>query len=207
MSRRVVVVTGTGTEVGKTWTAVALVTEMLERGAPVVARKPVQSFDGEDAVTDADLLAAASGESPYEVCPPERWYPLPVAPPMAAEILGKDPISLDELLAEMKMPEGGLVLVEGVGGPRSPLADDADTVELAKAVEAELVVLVSDAELGSINSITLAAEALAPSPTLVFLNRYDDARRLHAWTRSWLEDSTGLDVAVSIAELADHVVA
>ena len=40
---------------------------------------------------DAAVLGAATGESPEEVCPPHRWYEVAMAPPMAAEALGRPP--------------------------------------------------------------------------------------------------------------------
>lgn len=205
MVRRVVV-TGTATEIGKTWASVRMIEVLRERGQRVVARKPAQSYEEGEEPTDADLLAAATGESPYAVCRPERWYPLPVAPPMAAEALGRPPIALGDLIGELDLPDGGVVLIEGVGGPRSPLADDGDTVELARAA-ADLVILVAEAALGAINAVTLAAEALAEQELMVFLNRYDDAHSLHRWNRRWLEEVAGLDVAVAIEDLADRVTA
>ena len=68
-------------------------------GLQVCARKPAQSFGPDEGPTDAERLAEATGESAAEVCPPWRWYPRPMAPPMAAESLGLPPFSLDDLVA------------------------------------------------------------------------------------------------------------
>ena len=67
-------------------------------------------------------------------------------------------------------------LVEGVGGPRSPISADGDNVDLAHALAPDLVVLVADAGLGTINAVRLSVGALADFPVLVALNRYADAR-------------------------------
>ena len=81
----IVVVTGTGTEVGKTWFAAATIGALRAAGHTVLARKPVQSFAMDDpAPTDADVLARATGEATDDVCPPHRRLPMAVAPPMAA---------------------------------------------------------------------------------------------------------------------------
>ena len=87
MSRpeRVILVTGTGIEVGKTWVTVELARRLRADGVEVAARKPAQSFAPEDTMTDASLLGEATGESAATVCPPRRWYPMPLAPPMAAD--------------------------------------------------------------------------------------------------------------------------
>jgi dethiobiotin synthetase len=121
---------------------------------------------------------------------------------MAAAALGLAPFTLAELVAEACLPEGGLALVEGVGGPRSPLAADGDTVALAGALAAEQVLLVAGAELGAINAVRLAAAAFAPRRPLVLLNRFDPADELHAANLAWLRGVDGFEVLTDIAELA-----
>ena len=88
---RVVLVVGTGTEVGKTWVACGLARALRGRGLIVAARKPAQSYDSDDdlSATDAALLAHATGEHPVAVCPQHRWYPVAMAPPIAAEVRGR----------------------------------------------------------------------------------------------------------------------
>ena len=81
--QRLIVVVGTRTEIGKTWVSARLLRDLRANGLHVAARKPAQSFDSDDALTDAHHLADASGETPTEVCPRHRWYPIPMAPPMA----------------------------------------------------------------------------------------------------------------------------
>lgn len=185
----VLFVTGTGTEVGKTWFASRLITAWRDAGVAVVARKPAQSFEPGSGPTDADLLGAASGEDPGTVCPAHRWYEVPMAPPMAAAVLGRPPITIAELVAECAPgPTGSITLVEGAGGPRSPIAEDGDSVDLARALGAERVLLVADAGLGTINAVRLCVDALRGFPVLVALNRFDPAEDLHVRNRAWLAD-------------------
>ncbi len=200
-----IVVTGTDTEVGKTWLTIELALALQRRGVKVVIRKPVQSFDPGDRTTDADILAEASGEDPIVVCPGHRRYPLAMAPPMAADALGGPTFKLEELVGEMDLPNTGVALVEGVGGARSPLAHDGDSVDLAHTLGADLVVLVSPAGLGAINAVRLASTALDGLRTVVFLNRFNAADTLHAANRSWLTDVDGLDVATSPQELLSRL--
>jgi dethiobiotin synthetase len=195
------VISATDTDVGKTWLTVELALGLQARGVPVAIRKPVQSFDPGDRTTDADLLAEASGEDPLVVCPGHRRYPLAVAPPMAADALDAPPIKLAELIDELELPTAGVALIEGVGGPRSPLTHDGDTVELARAVAAERVVLVANPGLGTINATILAASAFDGMDVTVFLNRFDEASSLHVANRRWLAAHAHLDVLTAPTDL------
>jgi dethiobiotin synthetase len=207
---RYVVVSGTGTEVGKTFVAHAVLCALRERGQRVAARKPVQSFAPEDASTDADVLAAATGEAPTTVCPAHRWLPTPMAPPMAADALGLAAFSIAELVAEVTDVErttsdDTIVLVEGAGGVRSPLARDGDTAALADRLHPDLVVLVADAGLGTINLVRLAASALLPHTVVVYLNRFDERDDLHRRNRDWLVAHDGFDVVTDVEALTNRV--
>jgi dethiobiotin synthetase len=202
---RLVVVTGTGTTVGKTWWAARVVAELRAQGWRVAARKPVQSFDPAEGPTDADVLAAATGEPAALVCPRHRWYPLPWAPPMAAAELGAPPFTIADLVAETAWPVAVDVgLVEGVGGPRSPLARDGDSVDFAVAILADVVVVVGDAGLGAINALRLAVAPFAGTPTVVVLNRFGPDR-LHERNREHLVEACGFDVVTEADALADRI--
>ena len=204
---RVVFVAGTGTAVGKTWVAAAVLGRLRAGGRRVSARKPAQSFDAADASTDAELLAASTGESPRDVCPPHRWYARALAPPMAAAALGAPTFTVLDLVAELGWPDGVDVgLVEGAGGPRSPIAADGDNVALACAIAPDLVLLVADAGLGTINAVRLSVDAFAPASVAVVLNRYDDRDAVHRGNRSWLADRDGFDVVVDTEAAAARIV-
>lgn len=184
---RLVVVTGTGTEVGKTWVTARLITALRSAGVAVAARKPAQSFAPEDHDTDASVLSAASGESPHAVCPPHRWYPVPLAPPMAADALDRSRITMAELVEELAWPNGVSVgFVEGAGGLCSPIAHDGDTLALVARLQPDLVLLVADPALGVVSNVRLAARALGDVPLLVLLNRYHQSDDVHRRTLDWL---------------------
>lgn len=193
-----IVVAGTGTEIGKTWTAVKLIEHARARGLRVAARKPAQSYSSEDRTTDADLLAAASGEAAHEVCPAHRWYAVPMAPPMAADVLGRSRILLDELIAEMRLPDrADLTLIETAGGLCSPIAHDADNLKLIERLAPTRVLLVADAGLGTLNSVRLCLRALGAISTQVFLNRFDERSELHRRNAQWLRDE-GVQLSLDV---------
>jgi dethiobiotin synthetase len=208
--RLVVVIVGTDTEVGKTWVACRLLENLRSHGVQVAARKPAQSFDPADDTTDADLLAAASGEQPAAVCPEHHWYPIAMAPPMAAAALGRPAFSIHDLAAELSWSDATAVgLVETAGGVRSPLAHDGDSVGLIGLVRPDVVVVVADPELGTINRVRLTVDAVEAVPgntsIAVFLNRFDPQQDLHQRNQRWLHEHDGFTVLTSVTELSMYV--
>jgi dethiobiotin synthetase len=206
---RLVLVVGSGTEVGKTWVTCRLARALRRRGLIVVARKPAQSYDAGDDLSDTDaaLLAHATGDHPAAVCPQHRWYPVAMAPPMAAEALGRRPFTIADLVDELAWPAVvGVGLVEAAGGVRSPLAADGDAAALAGALRPDRVVLVADAGLGTINGVRLSMAALAPWPVTVVLNRFDPADDLHVRNLEWLGGVDGFDVVTDAEDLVSPIV-
>lgn len=200
---RLVLVAGTATEVGKTWVSCRLAAHLRAAGSRVAARKPAQSFAPGEGPTDAELLAAATGERPTDVCPPHRWYEFPAAPFMAADLLGRPPLHLADLVAEIGWPGGTDVgIVEPAGGVRSPISHDgADTVDLARALAPDDVVLIADAGLGTLNAVRLCLDALAGFAVTVFLNRYDDGNEVHRRNRHWLDAHLSSRITVDAADV------
>lgn len=215
---QVVLVCGTGTEVGKTWVCTQLLHEVRSRSLQVAARKPAQSFDVDrrgaslGGPTDAELLAAASGESPGEVCLPHRSYPRAMAPPMAAEALGLPPFTVADLVEELAWPDRqvDVGLVETAGGVRSPQAGDGDTIDFVRALRPDLVILVADAGLGTINAVRLCLDALLPAagdldpappgstprpvPVVVVLDRFEELDEIHRRNLEWLASNADVEI-------------
>ncbi len=217
-------VCGTGTEVGKTWVCGRLLTELRSRGVSVAARKPAQSFDIDSeggrlgGPTDAERLGAASGEHPETVCHSFRSYHRAMAPPMAAEALGLPPFTVADLVEEMVWPSERVRVgvVELAGGVRSPQAADGDCTDLVVALAPDIVLLVADAGLGTINGVRLSVDALSttadavpgPGPVVV-LDRFDGRHDLHRRNREWLAGRLGYRVVAvpdEVPGLADLVV-
>jgi len=197
--QRRIVIAGTGTEVGKTWLAVQLLARARREDCTVAARKPAQSYAERDGRTDAELLATASGERPEAVCPRHRWYDVPMAPPIAADVLGLAPIALSDLVEESRWPDDvDVAVVETAGGLRSPIAHDGDNLKLIERLAPTHVVLVADAGLGTLNVVRLCMQALGGVRTIVFLNRYDPRSDLHCRNREWLVDRDGMRVVTDV---------
>lgn len=158
-----VFVTGTSTEVGKTFVAVEIARQLSQRNINVIPRKPVESGctrQGDELVPqDASALkAAANYPGPLaEVCP-HRFEP-PISPVRAAHLANK--ILTTEQLVQTCLAgsEQGFVLVEGAGGFYSPLAENGLNADLAVALQLP-VLLVADDKLGAISQVLLNAEAI-----------------------------------------------
>ncbi|MHB1510581.1 MAG: ATP-dependent dethiobiotin synthetase BioD [Acidimicrobiales bacterium] len=210
-----VVVTGTGTEVGKTFVSCALLETWRRRGVKVAARKPLQSHEPGATRTDSVLLARATGEDPLLVCPEAGTYPIAMAPPMAAAALDRAVPTTSELarsIVSSWSPETEVGLVEGAGGVASPLASDGDTAALAALLDPTLVVVVAEAGLGTINLVRLTAAALdratkrrGSRPALaVFLNRFVSDDELHQANKGFLRGD-GYWIYTDIESLADRL--
>jgi dethiobiotin synthetase len=155
----VLVVTGTGTGVGKTVATAALASHARRAGIDVAVCKPVQT--GTD-IGDDDLAEAGRLSGVTELAGFAR-YPLPLAPAAAAEQAGLTLPTREEVLRLIRGLDrpGRLTLVEGAGGLLVELADSGVTLrDLAVDLGAAALV-VTTAELGTLNHTALTLEALA----------------------------------------------
>jgi dethiobiotin synthetase len=155
----VLVVTGTGTGVGKTVVTAALAGHARQAGLDVAVCKPVQTgtADGDDDLAEVGRLSGVT-----ELAGLAR-YPLPLAPAAAAEQAGA-PLPTGEQLLDLVRGldrPGRLTLVEGAGGMLVELAAGGVTLrDLAVELGAPALVVVA-AGLGTLNHAALTLEALA----------------------------------------------
>jgi dethiobiotin synthetase len=158
-------VTGTDTGVGKTIVASALVAALRARGVRACGTKPVESGCGRDPGTgelvpaDGVLLRAASGDAePLEAIAPVRLEH-PLAPLAASRTGGApvDPARLVRAVEELKARHE-MVVVEGIGGFKVPLAEGFMVADLAERLGLPVLVVASPF-LGTINHTLLTVEA------------------------------------------------
>jgi len=159
-----VFVTGTDTGAGKTTASAALLHALRARGLRAVGMKPLASGcerTGEGWRNDDALaLQAASDPRPaYDDVNPFA-LPLPVAPEFAARDAGIE-VALPPILAAHARlaAQADFVLVEGVGGWLAPLAAALDHVDLVRALDLP-VVLVVGMRLGCLNHARLSVRAI-----------------------------------------------
>jgi dethiobiotin synthetase len=156
----ILVVTGTGTEVGKTVTTAALAALALDRGARCAVVKPAQTGIPDGAPGDlADVARLTGADDLHELV----RYPDPLSPAAAARLSGRAPLDLAacaDLVLRLDRTHD-LVLVEGAGGLLVRFDEDGLTLaDVARTLSAPVLV-VTPAGLGSLNATALTLEALA----------------------------------------------
>jgi len=157
-------VTGTDTEIGKTFTTCALLHHARRKGLRAVGYKPVAAGAEPHAggLANEDALALHAAGSPDFTL--QEINPVCLASPIAPHIAAaEEGVQLD--IADMQRgyqqlaAHADLVLVEGVGGFCVPLDDAHDTADLAQALALPMLMVVG-MRLGCINHALLTAEAI-----------------------------------------------
>ncbi len=158
-----VFITGTGTEVGKTFVATNIASQLSQRNVTVIPKKPIESgcIRQGDELIPQDALAlkkAANYSGPLSDVCPYRFEP-PISPVRAAHLANKV-LTTEQLFSIcLQGSEEGFLLVEGAGGFYSPLAENGLNADLAVALQLP-VLLVADDKLGVLSQVLLNAEAI-----------------------------------------------
>jgi len=152
-------ITGTDTEIGKTWVASALIRHLVAAGYRVAGMKPVASgCEATDAGLRNDdalrLIAESNVKLPYERVNPFAYEPA-IAPHIAAREAGR-PIDVKKISELAKTVEADYLIIEGVGGWCVPLGENSMLAELVAATADEVIIVVG-MRLGCINHALLTA--------------------------------------------------
>ncbi|MFE3645750.1 dethiobiotin synthase [Streptomyces sp. NPDC059169] len=156
---RVLFVTGTGTEVGKTVVTAAVAAGALARDGTVAVVKPAQT--GVSAGELGDAAEAARLAGPVTAVELAR-FPEPLAPATAARRAGLDPVTAPDVAVVIRnlSVAHDLVLVEGAGGLLVHFDDRGTTLADAARLLGAPVLVVVPAGLGTLNATALTLEAL-----------------------------------------------
>ncbi|MFI6287863.1 dethiobiotin synthase [Streptomyces sp. NPDC051018] len=155
----VIVVTGTGTEVGKTVVTAGVAALARARGRSVAVLKPAQTGVAAGDRGDIGEVARLAGEvSGMELA----RYPEPLAPATAARRARMAAVRPEDVAdaAGKLAAEHDLVLVEGAGGLLVRFDDGGATLADAARLLGAPVLVVAPAALGTLNAVALTAEAL-----------------------------------------------
>ncbi|MFH8938816.1 dethiobiotin synthase [Streptomyces griseosporeus] len=155
----VLVITGTGTEVGKTVTTAAVAAAALAAGRSVAVLKAAQTGVRPDERGDADEVARLAGAvTTAELA----RFPEPLAPNTAARRAGMKPVHPQEVAeaAAKLATDHDLVLVEGAGGLLVRFDEAGGTLADAARLLGAPVLVVATAGLGTLNTTELTAREL-----------------------------------------------
>jgi dethiobiotin synthetase len=201
-------ITGTGSGVGKTWVACALARALRDAGKAVIAIKPVETgckgdpSDWEDGVR----LARATGQAD----PAHAIVRLAdsLSPVLASDRTGED-IDFDGLVLKLERLIDGTeyALIEGVGGLLTPITWEWNMTDVARSLGGAALVVGVDRQ-GTINHtlLTLSVLELAGIPcagvVLTTTERKDPSTGLNAAAIARL---SGVDRVLTLpAESAEH---
>jgi dethiobiotin synthetase len=158
-------ITGSDTDVGKTYIACEIVRQLRELGIEVETRKPaesgcVEASDGSLLTHDAAALQQANGQrETIERINPYRFHAA-LAPHRAARLEGRQ-VLLQELIDACNRDDPAhCLIIEGAGGFYSPLAEDGLNADLACAVQLPVIIVVDD-RVGAVNQALMTLQAVS----------------------------------------------
>ncbi len=189
-------ITGSDTDVGKTFVASQLITQLVNLGITVETRKPAESGWSDSEASDARLLQKANRDrESLQLITPNRFVAA-LAPHRAARLEGRK-LDLSMLVAACKkIDNSSLLVAEGAGGFYSPIADDGLNADLASALDLEVIIVVDD-RIGAVNQslMTIAAvQSRGLTIAAVVLNQVGNDNETGMDNRSDLQQYTDLPV-------------
>ena len=190
--------TGTDTDVGKTYVAELLVRALRRAGLDTAPMKPFCCGDRDDALA---LYAACDGAVPLDVINP-IWYATPVSPYAAAKVENR-PADLDLVRRNFQQlrAQHRSLIVEGVGGWMTPIAKDYYVADLAVEFGLPVAVVVRN-RLGALNHALLTVRDIQarglPFAGIIFNRTTADNDRAAATNRALLEELLGAPVLFDI---------
>ncbi len=155
-------ITGTDTNVGKTFVSTLIARSLRAVGIDAGVMKPVETgcAEAEGSLVPADAVAlkeAAGSNDPLDIINPYRFAP-PLSPNVAARLSGVE-IDLNRIESAFKTLSAvhEIILVEGAGGLLVPMNNYHAMADLALRLNARLVI-VAASRLGVINHALLTCE-------------------------------------------------
>lgn len=200
-------ITGTDTDVGKTYVTCLLLQALRKAGHRSAGFKPICCGDRDDCIA---LQAAGDPSLSVDAINPV-WLRTPAAP-YAASMIENRPINLDHIDRAYSQLDRSMdaVLVEGAGGWEVPITRDFMIGDLAHRLNLPVLLVVNN-RLGALNHTILTAKAIAVKGLKcagLLLNHVQMERHSATITnRAILEDVLELPVLAEIThgetEIAD----
>ncbi len=150
-------ITGTNTNVGKTYVTALICKALAARGERVAPYKPIVCGDRDD----AQRLLTASGRDDLSLDDVNPVHFKSPASPLAAAMIEKREIDVAALAdgAHQLGNDADHLIVEGVGGWEVPITADQSLADLAAKLDFPVVVVV-DNKLGALNHTILTVRSI-----------------------------------------------
>ena len=191
-------ITGTDTEIGKTYVTCALLRDLRRRGMKAVGYKAMACGDRGDARA---MMAATDPSLPADVVNP--IYLRAATAPYVAAMLENRTLTLDELVKGYKAlaEYGSPVLAEGAGGWEVPIAPGITMADFAVALGLPVIVVVGN-KLGAVNHAVMTVQGIRSrglEVRAIVLNHMGEEWDTAAVTnRRLIEEFTGMPVAAEL---------
>ena len=206
-----VFITGTGTDIGKTYVTALMAKYYKEQGIDVAYYKA--AISGADTIpeSDAGYVKRIAGLEQPDDSMVSYLFREAVSPHLAAKINNR-PIELDKIVADYKAVRDSheFTVVEGSGGIVCPIRYDEEKILLPDIVKALRlsVIIVADAGLGTIhNVVTTAAyiKNLGIEIEGVLLNNYiGDLMQKDNYYM--IEELTGIKIIGTVAPNGENII-
>jgi len=163
MMNKKIFITGTNTEVGKTFVTKNLIERIQLKGYSVSPYKPVETGCIEKSLTliprDSMIyFRAINKKIALDQINPYRFLE-PISPAAAIK-RSKRKVTINDYLSKLKdLPNSDLTIIEGAGGLCSPLAPDGYNIDLIRKAKVSTVLVAKD-EIGVINNVILSLSML-----------------------------------------------
>ena len=217
MIKKDIFITGTGTDVGKTFAAGLILKNLISSGVNAAYFKAAMSGNSRDKnnnLIPGDALyvkkISGSSQSLESMCP--YVYENAYSPHLAARLEG-NPVELDLVVKKFHELKKNYdcVIVEGSGGILCPIRFDENKKiwleDVIKALDLSCV-LVADAGLGTINAVGLTVEYMkAKKISLdgIIFNKFQEKNILHEDNLKMCELFTGLKVLACVHENDEEI--
>lgn len=202
-------ITGTGTDVGKTYITALIVKKLYEAGFKSAYYKAAMSGNDRDAngkliPGDAKWVKDISNiDQPLEeTCP--YIYETAVSPHLASRLEG-NPVKMDKVVEyyEALLPKYDYITVEGSGGILCPIDFDNEKIQLEDIVKRLGLssIIIADAGLGTINSVVLTVEYMRNKGMDVkgiIFNNWCEGDVMQEDNRFMCQEMTGLPVLATV---------
>ncbi len=204
-------ITGTGTDVGKTYVTGLIVKKLRENNKKAAYYKA--AISGNNRRSDGSLIPGdalqvqtmSCIEQPLEeMCP--YIYETAVSPHLASKIEG-NPVEMEQVLNgfDNACNKYDYITAEGSGGIFCPLRFDEQKIQLEDFIKVRDLscLMIADAGLGTINAVVLTAEYMKAhkiSVKGIIFNHYEPGNKLHDDNLFMCEYMTGLKVIACVKD-------